>query len=171
MGMQGGAYYYLFGSTGSTGSSAQHAVRRRPHPPPSFCTHACPIPQMAAQMKAMQEAMQRPEVQAQMAQMQAAMQNQQLRQRMEELKDDPDFADMWVAAWPCSVTCCTGVMPCQVVAACLGSWAYVGRCGSHHVHTAMSCQVVACMQGGPCMGGCRGRVRGTMTPGRTRQHP
>lgn len=52
--------------------------------------------QMAAQMKAMQEAMQNPETQkaymAQMQQMQSMMQSQQLRERMDVLKNDPEFA-------------------------------------------------------------------------------
>lgn len=31
-----------------------------------------------------------------MAAMRAYMQNQQLQERMKELKDDPEFAEMWV---------------------------------------------------------------------------
>jgi hypothetical protein len=47
--------------------------------------------QMAARVKAMQEAMQRPEMQQQMQQMMAMAQNTQLQQRMQQLKNDPEM--------------------------------------------------------------------------------
>jgi hypothetical protein len=51
--------------------------------------------QVAKRVKAMEEAMQNPAVQRQMAEAQAAMNNPALQQRMMELKDDPEFRDMF----------------------------------------------------------------------------
>lgn len=47
---------------------------------------------MAAQLKAYQEAMQKPEVQQQMQQMQSVMGNPQLQAKLQSLRNDPEFA-------------------------------------------------------------------------------
>ena len=53
------------------------------------------VVQVQQRMAQMQEAMQRPEVQQQVAEAQAAMANPEIQARMAELKDDPEFKDMF----------------------------------------------------------------------------
>ncbi|MEW5311185.1 MAG: hypothetical protein WDW38_002920 [Sanguina aurantia] len=52
-------------------------------------------PAAAAQMQAMQKAMEDPAMRAQMEQMASAMQNQALQAKLGQLKDDPEFAEMF----------------------------------------------------------------------------